>query len=145
VKIKYKNQEQWVLLNDTLKLFSENYVYIVAYSQKRINLTFPVILNKFEMQTYKGISKAMEYKSIVTVPGIENHVISMNEPLKYKGLTFYQASFQNDQMGRPVASILSVNYDPGRILKYFGSLIMTLGIVLLFYFKRSSLWSSKKD
>ncbi len=69
----------------------------------------------------------------------------MNEPMKYKGLTFYQASFQNDQMGRPVASVLSVNYDPGRFLKYFGSLVMSLGIILLFYFKRSSLWSSKKD
>lgn len=145
VKIKYKEQEQWLLLNDTLKLFSQNAVYIVAYSQKRIDLKFSVQLDNFEMQTYKGTSKAMEYKSIVSVPGIEKYVISMNEPLKYKGLTFYQASFQNDQMGKPVASILSVNYDPGRFLKYFGSLIMTLGIILLFYFKRSSLWSSKKD
>ena len=145
VKIKYKDQEQWVLLNDTLKLFSENYVYIVAYSQKRIDLNFPVQLKQFEMKTYKGISKAMEYKSIVSVPEIDNYTISMNEPLKYKGLTFYQASFQNDPMGKPVASVLSVNYDPGRFLKYFGSLIMTLGIILLFYFKRSTLWSSKKD
>lgn len=145
VKIKYQNQEQWVLLNDTLKLFSENYVYIIAYSQKRIDLSFPVQLKEFEMKTYKGISKAMEYKSIVSVPGIDNYTISMNEPLKYKGLTLYQASFQNDQMGRPVASVLSVNYDPGRFLKYFGSLIMSLGIILLFYFKRSTLWSSKKD
>lgn len=145
VKIRYKDQEQWILLNDTLKLFSENYVYIVAYSQKRVDLNFPVELKDFEMQTYKGISKAMEYKSIVSVPNIDHQVISMNEPMKYKGLTFYQASFQNDQMGRPVASILSVNYDPGRFMKYFGSLSMTLGIILLFYFKRSSLWSSKKD
>ncbi len=145
VKMRYKGKEQWILLNDTLKLFSENAVYIVAYSQKRIDLKFPVLLKDFEMQTYKGISKAMEYKSFVSVPDIASHEISMNEPLKYKGLTFYQASFQNDQMGKPVASILSVNYDPGRFLKYLGSLIMSLGIILLFYFKRSSLWSSKKD
>ncbi len=145
VKILYKDQEQWVLLNDTLKLFSDNAVYIIAYSQKRIDLSFPVQLKNFEMETYKGISKAKEYKSIVSVPDISDHVISMNEPLKYKGLTFYQASFQNDQMGKPVASILSVNYDPGRFLKYLGSTVMSLGIILLFYFKRSSLWSSKKD
>lgn len=145
VKIKYQNQEQWIMLNDTLKLFSANAVYIVAYSQKRIDLNFPVQLKNFEMQTYKGISRAKEYKSIVSVPTLDNYTISMNEPLKYSGLTFYQASFQNDQMGRPVASILSVNYDPGRFLKYFGSLIMSIGIILLFYFKRSSLWSSQKD
>jgi hypothetical protein len=145
VRIHYKNQDHWILLNDTVKLFSENAVYIIAFSQKRVDLKFPITLNDFEMQTYKGTNRAMEYKSIVSVPDVDHHVISMNEPLKYKGLTFYQASFQNDQMGRPVASILSVNYDPGRFMKYFGSLMMTLGIVLLFYFKRSYSWFSKKD
>jgi hypothetical protein len=62
----------------------------------------------------------------------------MNEPLKYRGLTFYQASFQQDTDGTPIASILSVNYDPGRWIKYLGSLILTLGTVLLFYNKRKA-------
>lgn len=143
-KIQYKDQEHWVLQNDTLKLFSDNAVYIVAYSQKRIDVGFPVKLLSFEKQNYQGISKAMAYQSLVTVPGVDKHLISMNEPLKYKGLTFYQASFQEDEMGRPIASVLSVNYDPGRFLKYFGSLIMSIGIILLFYFRKKWKWPSLK-
>jgi len=143
-KMKYKEQEQWLLMNDTLKIFSDNAVYIISFGQKRIELDFPVALKSFEMEKYEGIDKAREYKSIVSVPGVENHTISMNEPLKYKGLTFYQASFQQDEMGRPISSVLSVNYDPGRILKYFGSLIVSLGILLLFYFKRKWSWPFQK-
>ncbi len=140
-KIVYKDQEHWILRNDTIKLFSENAVYIVAYSQKRAELNFPVQLLQFEKQNYQGTNRAMEYKSVVSVPGMEKQVISMNEPLKYEGLTFYQASFQEDESGNAVTSILSVNYDPGRFLKYFGSLLTCLGIILLFYFRKKWKWT----
>ncbi len=63
-------------------------------------------------------------------------LISMNEPLKYKGFYIYQASFEQSPTGAATASILSVNRDPGRIWKYLGSLVMCLGIVMLFYFKK---------
>lgn len=60
----------------------------------------------------------------------------MNEPLKYAGFTFYQASFQDGPQGQPIASILSVNKDPGRWIKYLGSLILSLGVVWLFVQRR---------
>jgi len=60
----------------------------------------------------------------------------MNEPLKHNGYTFYQSSFQENKMGEPIASVLSVNYDPGRWIKYFGSLCIVLGSIMLFYFKK---------
>jgi hypothetical protein len=60
----------------------------------------------------------------------------MNEPLKHKGYTFYQSSFEEDKMGNPVTSVLTVNYDPGRWLKYIGCLLIVLGSILLFYFKK---------
>jgi hypothetical protein len=94
----------------------------------------------------------MAYESVVYVPELGLHTISMNEPMKHKGLTFYQASFQEED-GRPIASIFSVNHDPGRFLKYLGSLIMSLGIVLLMWFKhldfkiarkKDSSWGEKK-
>ena len=60
--------------------------------------------------------------------------ISMNEPLKYKAWTFYQASFEAPETPEDsYRSILSVNYDPGRSLKYIGSLWIVLGVILLFY------------
>ena len=60
--------------------------------------------------------------------------ISMNEPLKYESWTFYQASFEAPETPEDsYRSILSVNYDPGRSLKYIGSLWIVLGVILLFY------------
>jgi cytochrome c biogenesis protein ResB len=102
-------------------------------------LGFPIELRKFDIDRYQGTRKAMEYKSIVSVPNIESHQISMNEPLKYNGFTIYQASFEEDpNTGQPVASVFSVNQDPGRWIKYLGSFIMSLGIVLLFYYKKKA-------
>ncbi len=85
----------------------------------------------------------MEYASQVTVQSkdsdqkITSQLISMNEPMKYAGYTFYQASFEKDEKtGEPVASVFSVNRDPGRWIKYFGSIILSVGIVWLFYQRR---------
>ena len=60
----------------------------------------------------------------------------MNQPLKYNGYTFYQASFQENEKGEATASILSVNRDPGRWVKYLGSFLIVLGTIIMFYFKR---------
>lgn len=86
------------------------------------------------MARYQGTMRAAAYESVVEVPDLGEKLISMNEPLKLRGLTVYQASFQEEN-GQPVASIFSVNHDPGRFLKYLGSLILSVGIVLLMWFK----------
>ena len=66
-------------------------------------------------------------------------LISMNEPLKYKGWTLYQSSFEPSETGGPPkVSILSVNKDPGRFIKYAGSALVVLGVILLFYRRRMS-------
>ena len=72
----------------------------------------------------------------------------MNEPLVHGGYTFYQASYQM-QEGRPPVSIFAVNYDPGRRVKYGGSILMVLGILVMFYMNphywNILLGSKKKD
>ena len=144
VKIVFEGKEHWVLLNDMVKLFTNNAVYLLTYGNRRIDVGFPLTLKSFEVDRYQGTTRAMAYKSVVSVPGIENHMISMNEPLKYKGLTIYQASFQEEN-GQPVASIFSVNADPGRFLKYLGSLILVVGVVLLMWFKHLDFKIAKKS
>ena len=57
--------------------------------------------------------------------------ITMNEPLNLEGYSFYQASYIPD-MPRPTVTILSVNYDPGRLLKYWGSILLIGGAILLY-------------
>jgi hypothetical protein len=58
----------------------------------------------------------------------------MNEPLESKGYTFYQASYI-PEVPRPVTTILSVNHDPGRGLKYWGSILLILGSISLYLVK----------
>ncbi len=143
VKVVFNNKEQWMLMNDMLKLFTDKGVYLLTYANRRIDIGFPVKLKEFVVDRYQGTMRASAYKSLVEVPELGQHEISMNEPMKHKGLTFYQASFQEEN-GKPVASVLSVNYDPGRFLKYLGSLVMSLGIIFLFYFKRMDFLALKK-
>lgn len=139
LKLKFQEQDHWLQQNDVIKLFTDSSVYYVSFAQKRIDLGFDLELNEFRMDRYPGTQKAATYQSLVTTPESSDPIlISMNEPLKYEGFTFYQASFQQGSDGEPVASILSVNRDPGRFLKYLGSLILSLGVVVLFYDRRKA-------
>jgi len=56
----------------------------------------------------------------------------MNHPLKFAGYTIYQSGFEEDEKGAPVASVFSINKDPGRFVKSFGSLLFVLGSFVLF-------------
>jgi hypothetical protein len=142
VKVRFNGIDRWVELNSPMKLFTANGVYILTYANRRIDLSkilddpeFQLTLKKFEVGRYQGTMRAASYQSLVTVPGRGDVLISMNQPLDYKGFTFYQASFQEGPNG-PEASILSVNRDPGRWIKYLGSLLIVLGTIHMFYFKK---------
>ncbi len=149
IKLEYRQNKdakwttQWMGLNSRLKLFSENLVYVVSYVNRRLPLNFEIKLKDFKVGMYQGTTRAASYESVVDVTGLGERNISMNEPLKHAGLTFYQASFQSDPAtGKPVATILSVNQDPGRWIKYFGCLLIILGALHLFYMKRRA-WMQK--
>lgn len=140
IKIRYTAKDQtneyWLGLNSMVKLFSNEAVYIVSYMNRRISLGFPITLKQFNIGRYQGTMRAASYESMVEVPGLGEFKISMNEPLYHNGFTVYQASFSEDEQGQPVASIFSVNRDPGRWIKYLGSLLIVLGSIHMFYFKR---------
>lgn len=139
--VDYNGNEQWVGLNSMLKLFSDQAVFVVQYANRRMPLGYDISLKKFEIGHYPGTMQPSSYSSQVEVSShadrpLENHLISMNEPMKYNGFTFYQSSFDEDEQGRPMASVLSVNFDPGRWIKYLGSLFIVAGIVHLFYMRK---------
>jgi cytochrome c biogenesis protein ResB len=117
-------------------------LYYLQFSKRQVDLGFELLLNKFAIDYYEGTTRPKEYSSAVSVAG-QNHLISMNEPLKHGGFTFYQASYEADDDGTPRMSVLSVNYDPGRPVKYAGSLMMVLGIISMFYFKPKYSGSNK--
>ena len=138
ILVSFMGKEHWLQVDDILKFFTEKAAYILSYGNRRIDLGFDIFLKKFEVGRHQGTMMASSYKSHIEVSGAGEAVIAMNEPLKHQGLTFYQASFQQDQSGNPIARIFSVNFDPGRWVKYLGSFLIVFGSVLLFYNKRKS-------
>jgi hypothetical protein len=141
--VNFDGQEQWVPLNSLTRFFDSEFSYAFYFGQKRMPLNFELKLNKFNVGRYQGTIRAASYESEVELPNKEVVTISMNNPLKMDGYTFYQASFQEDENGQPTASILSVNWDPGRLLKYLGSLLIVLGSSILFWFKRAKIFKNK--
>lgn len=136
IKVKYQEQEYWQELNSLLRVFTSTTAYIMSWRNQQIDIGFPIKLEEFKLGKYPGTQRAASYSSVVTVPNLGTTEITMNEPLKFNGYTFYQASFQQDPSGQPTATILSVNYDPGRWIKYLGSLLIVFGSILLFYFRK---------
>lgn len=144
VQIKFNNKKIWLGFNSLYRFFEEKQAHIMIYGNKRLYLNFDVELKKFNVGRYQGTLRASSYESEVFVKGLGDRLISMNNPLKHKDFTFYQASFSKDKSGEPTASILSVNWDPGRYLKYLGCLMVVLGSILLFYFKKTKWFYKKK-
>ena len=143
VRVEFQGQKYWLGLNSTIKLFTDTEVYYLGYVNRMIPLDFSIFLQRFDVGRYQGTRRAASYASQIQVvhkdlPGgkMGPITISMNEPLKYNGFTFYQASFSENQFGQPTTSVFSVNRDPGRPWKYLGSLLIVFGSIHLFYFKR---------
>jgi len=144
IKFRFRGQEHWLGLNSALRLYLEDRMYLISYGHRQLELQFPLRLLEFRLGKYEGTERAASYESEVEVPGRGRVTISMNEPLKHNGFTFYQASFEKNERGEPVVSILSVNHDPGRWVKYLGSFMIVLGSIVLFYFKRVK-WIKKRN
>lgn len=123
----------WLGMGARALLAANGHDLEIGYFNKRLMLPFAIRLDRFTVDHYPGTMNPASYSSQVTVLGDKNfdQLISMNEPLKYKGITLYQASYQ-DAQPRPVTSILSVNRDPGRIWKYLGSILIVMGSAWLF-------------
>ena len=128
----------WLGLGDRSSVQVRGREVLVGYSYERRTLPFALHLEHFTVDHYEGTRDPSGYSSLVRViegssPG-SPILISMNEPLDHRGITFYQASFE-DAEPRPVTTVLSVNRDPGRWMKYLGSLLIVFGSILLFSVK----------
>lgn len=104
---------------------------IVGYAFRSVDVGFPVVLKDFQIDYDPGTTNPAAFRSLVEVAG-EKHTIQMNEPLVKDGFTFFQSSY-SEIPGGPSISIFTVARDPGIALKYLGSIIMVLGIAIMFY------------
>jgi hypothetical protein len=97
-------------------------------------LPFAIKLDKFELETYAGSQMPAMYRSEVTVIDTQSRekrsvTIEMNQPLQYKGWSFFQSSYSSSG-GRNV-SILAASKDPGKPIVYIGSILLVIGTAIL--------------
>lgn len=136
LKLSYNGKDYEVGHNRPLRIFESDRVHAISYGSRQYDIGFDLKVVDFKVGFNEGTRRAASYESTVEAEGEPKPIlISMNEPMKKSGLTFYQSSYDTDEMGRPTVSVFSVNKDPGRLLKYFGSALIFLGIFMLFYFK----------
>jgi len=139
-----KPQEVWLQRGDEMhgfqRLQTPQGAVVLTFGYEYLPLHFSLKLLDFQRGMNPGRMGDASFSSSVQLmdPAAkidEPREISMNKPLSYGKFTFYQSSFQELPDGRQ-ASILSVAYDPGRILKYLGCLMICVGTFVMFYLRR---------
>ena len=105
--------------------------------ERLIQMPFEVQLVDFTLRRYPGSQSPSSYESLLQlhVDGTtRTEKVYMNNVLDLKGYRFFQASYDEDEMG----SILSVSYDTaGRRITYFGYFILFVGLIAVFFNKNS--------
>ena len=94
---------------------------------------FEIELIDFKHEKYPGTEVPFNFSSEVKVTHQDSTknqkaLIYMNHPLRYEGLTFFQASFANQDK----TSIFQVVRNPGWLLPYLSVLLMGLGMCVQF-------------
>lgn len=146
------------------EMFNENEVtlggqkYHIVYQNDQAPLGFSIQLKDFRLLHYPGgEARPMSYESDVKVTSQvegesltrDNITIMMNKPLDHGGYRIFQSSYIDQPRGDPRISIFSVAHDPGISILYVGSIILCLGIALMFYGKPylkklDQKWQSRK-
>jgi hypothetical protein len=109
--------------------------FFFTIRKKKIPLPLTMTLLDFNVTHYPNsmIPKSYESRVKLTAEGsVEREVvISMNKPLRFANLTFFQSSYYIAPDGTEY-TILAVVKNVGRLLPYFSSIIIFLGLLIHF-------------
>jgi len=111
----------------------EGHTYKLVMRLQRQYLPYSFTLKQFRHDVYPGTDIPKNFASLVQVTNplrqeSREVLIYMNQPLRYEGKTFYQASFgKNDTL-----SILSVVENPGWLIPYISCVLISLGLLVHF-------------
>jgi cytochrome c-type biogenesis protein CcsB len=110
----------------------------LTWGSKVMDLPFSLALRDFELKRYAGSMSPSSYSSDIEVLDTNNkpllaYQIFMNHPLHYAGYTFFQSSYDLDELG----TVLEINKDPGKWPTYAGYFLLTLGFLSNFFTKGS--------
>ena len=107
--------------------------YALSVRPRRYYLPYTLTLKKFSHDVYAGTDIPRNFSSLVHLSnparGEERDVlIYMNQPLRYAGRTFYQASYGKGD----TLSVLQVVANPGWLVPYLSCALITLGLLAHF-------------
>jgi hypothetical protein len=107
--------------------------YQLELRYKRIYKPYSIELVDFKHDRYLGTDTPRNFSSLVRLEDStrnENRevLIYMNNPLRYRGETFYQASFKQGDAG----TILQIVRNPGWLLPYIACTLGALGMMIHF-------------
>jgi hypothetical protein len=111
----------------------EGRTWQLALRNRREYLPYALTLEKFSHDVYPGTNIPKNFSSLVRLVNPargedRNVLIYMNQPLRYDGKAFYQSSFgKNDTL-----SILQVVQNPGWLLPYIATALVTIGLLVHF-------------
>jgi hypothetical protein len=114
--------------------FTANHrTYEMLLRPERFYMPFSLHLMEFHHDKYPGTDIPKNFSSRVRLQNLENGedreaLIYMNNPLRYQGETFYQASFDTDDGG----SILQVVHNPGWLTPYVACVMVAAGLTWQF-------------
>jgi hypothetical protein len=109
------------------------HTYELTMRQRRFYKQFALTLLDFAHDRYAGTDIPKNFSSRVRLLDFERNenrevVISMNDPLRYRGFTFYQSGFDNNDK----TTILQVVKNPAMLLPYIACGLVALGLVVQF-------------
>jgi hypothetical protein len=110
-----------------------NRSFRIALRPRRHYKPYTIELLDFTHEVYKGTDVPKNFSSRIRLNREETGekrevVIYMNNPLRYGGETYYQASFDVDDQG----SILQVVHNPSWLTPYLSCIMVGVGLVLQF-------------
>ena len=110
-----------------------NRTYKLEMRPRRYYNPFTIRLLDFKHDVYAGTDIPKNFSSRVQLQrpetGENREVkIFMNNPLRYAGQTFYQASFDRDDHG----TVLQVVHNPSWLTPYFSCILVGVGLVVQF-------------
>jgi hypothetical protein len=111
----------------------EHKTYSVYLRAKRVYKPYAVFLKKFQHTRYTGTDLDKSFSSQVRLVDPSRHEereieISMNEPLRYGGETFYQSGFLPGDLG----TRLQVVRNPGWLMPYVSCFMVAAGMIFHF-------------
>lgn len=120
-------------LNTPQSVEVEGKRYAIALRFTRHYKPYTLTLVDFRHDRFVGTETARNFSSLVRLRdpagSVDREVlISMNNPLRYAGETFYQASFAQDDRG----TVLQVVRNPGWLLPYISCTMVTIGMLVHF-------------